>query len=187
MSSVPAARFSVEEYLAKDRDAELKSEYHDGELFPICAVSVEHGQLAINVGHCLRSRIQGPNCRIVASPVRVRVSPSKFVYPDIFIVGGKAQLTDEHRDTITNPKVIVEILSPPTADYDRGGKFELYRELPSFEEYILIEQDQYRVETRLRQADGNWLLRRFDGLQAVLPIQSLNFSIPLSEIYSDVL
>jgi Uma2 family endonuclease len=101
------------------------------------------------------------------------------VGPEVLVFCGKAALTDEHHDTITNPKVIVEILSPSTADYDYGGKFSLYRRLPSFEEYILFSQDAALVETFRKTHDSEWVLRTHEGLDAVVAIESLGISLPL--------
>jgi Uma2 family endonuclease len=119
--------------------------------------------------------------------MRVRVSPTHFVYPDLLVVCGNPSLTDESVDTLTNPKVVFGVLSPSTADYDRGGKFELYRELPSFEEYVLVSQDRQRVETFSRTQAGDWLLKRYDGPAASLALSSLGIPIPLAEIYSGIL
>ena len=187
MGALAVPKLSVEEYLAVDRASEFKSEYHDGELFPIANVSWQHGLLAVNMGSCLRLALKGTPCRAAASPVRVRVSPTKFVYPDLLVVCGSPAFTDEQSDTITNPKVIVEILSPSTLDYDYGTKFVQYRELPSFEEYVLVSQAAYRIEVFRRAPDGRWVLSTYAGLDAVFPIEALNISVPLAEVYSAVL
>ena len=148
--------FTVEQYLAADRAAEQKCEFHDGEMFPIEAASLKHSFIAANVAGALRLR--GGPCRRVIAPVRVRVSPTKFLYPDVFVYCGEPALTDQHADTLTNPKVIVEILSPSTKDYNYGSKFEFYRLLPSFEEYVLISQTEPRVEVLRRNAHDRWTL-----------------------------
>jgi Uma2 family endonuclease len=110
----------VEEYLAIDRAAEIPSEYHDGEMFPIEAVSWEYSLISVNIGRVLAERLDKTPCRVAGGPLRVRATPTRFVLPDLMVVCGKPVLTDEHQDTLTNPKVIVEILSPSTADYDYG-------------------------------------------------------------------
>ena len=112
---------------------------------------------------------------------------AEYVYPDLQVVRGKPALTDEHPDTVTNPKVIVEVLSRSTSDYDYGAKFGLYRELPSFEEYGLVSRDRQRIEMYRRTADQQWLLSRYDGPDAALPIDSLSVAIPLAEIDSGIL
>jgi Uma2 family endonuclease len=114
------------------------------------------------------------------------VSPTKFLIPDIIVVCGKPALTDEHQDTITNPKVIVEILSPSTADYDYGEKFILYRRLESFEEYLLVSQDQPRVEVARKTPDKRWVISTYEGMDAVVNVESLDVSLPLRDIYGGV-
>ncbi len=183
MGAAPVVKMSVEEYLAADRAAERASEYHDGEMFPLEAVSIRHGLLVNRVAWKLLERLEGGPCQIV-SQIRVRVSPSKFIYPDQAIIHGEPALTDEHADTITNPKVIVEVLSPSTKNYDHGEKFELYRRLPSFEEYVLIAQDQPNVEVFRKTPDGRWLLTIYEGLDAVARLNSLDIALPLAELYA---
>ena len=107
--------------------AEVPSEFHDGEMFPIEAVSVAHARLSKKVLAWFDNNLSGTGCEVLGAPLRVRVSPTKFVLPDLLVMCGAPALTDEHQDTITNPKVIIEILSPSIADYDYGRKFALYR------------------------------------------------------------
>jgi len=186
MGALQTSKISVEEYLALDRAAEIPSEYHDGELFPLAAVSWKHGTINLSIGSMVRERLAGTPCAAVASPVRVRVSPTKFLVPDLMVVCGKPALTDEYQDTVTNPKVIVEVLSPSTTDYDYGGKFILYRQLESFEEYLLVAQDRARVEVFHKKADKHWAITTYEGLDAVVNIESLTMSLPMTEIYSGV-
>ena len=187
MGALAVPSLTVEQYLALDRAAEFKSEYHDGEMFPIAAVSLPHGRLSVTVGAALEGRLKQSECRAVGSSMRVRVSQTKFVCPDILVFCGKPALTDEHADTRTNPKVIFEILSPSTQDYDYGTKFSLYRQLPSFEEYVLISQTAHLVEVYRRTPESRWLLSTYAGPDAVFPVESLGITIPLAEIYSGVL
>jgi Uma2 family endonuclease len=118
--------------------------------------------------------------------LRVRVSPTKYVIPGMLVICGKPMLTDERNETVTNPKFIVEILSPSTENYDYGTKFILYRELESFEEYMLVSQDKARVEVMLKTPDKRWLITTYEGLDATVVLESLNISLPMSEIYRRV-
>jgi Uma2 family endonuclease len=186
MGALPVARLTVDEYLALDRKAEIPSEYHDGEMFPIEAVSVAHSTISLGLGSLLRQHLAKSPCRAFDSPLRVRVSPSKFVIPDLMVICGKAVLTDEHQDTVTNPKVIVEILSPSTEGYDYGQKFQLYRQLASFEEYVLVAQDRPRVEIFRKSSDVRWVLRTFEGLDASIEIESLGLTLAMRDVYEDV-
>ena len=186
MGAPPVTKVSVEEYLALDRAAEVKSEYHDGEMFPMESASWIHSIIGFKIGAWLIRELHKTPCNVAGSSLRVRVSPTKYVLPDIVVVCGKPALTDEVQDTLTNPKVIIEILSPSTMDYDFGEKFRLYRRLPSFEEYVLVSQDRARVETYRKTADKRWVLTIFEGLDSVAPIESLNVSLPLAEVYDGV-
>ena len=186
MGASPAAKLSVEEYLALDRAAEVPSEYHDGEMFPVPAVSWQHSIISANIISMLRERLANTSCRAAVSPPRVGVSPTHYLIPDGIVVCGKPALTDEHRDTVTNPKVIVEILSPSTADYDYGEKFILYRKLESFEEYLLVSQDRARIEVAHKTVDKRWLISTYEGINAVVNVESLGVSLPVIGIYDGV-
>ncbi len=186
MSALAVARLSVEEYLALDRAAEVKSEYFDGYLVPMGGVSLSHAAIAANTAGVLTTRLKSSPCQAYASSLRVRVSPRNFYYPDLLIVCGEPALTDEAADTVTNPKVILEILSPSTEGVDYGKKFALYRRLPSLEEYVLIAQDEPRVDVFRRAADNRWVLTFYEGHQATIPIESAGVELPLSEIYDRV-
>jgi len=186
MGALPVAKLSVEEYLAIDRAAEIPSEYYDGEMFPIEAVSLRHSLISVNIAGVLRERLAKTPCRAAGGPLRVRATPTRFVLPDLIVFCGKPVLTDEHQDTLTNPKVIVEILSPSTADYDYGEKFIVYRRIESFEEYVLVAQDQARVEVFRKTPDKRWLISTYEGLDAVAEVESLGISFKLAEVYAGV-
>ena len=134
----------------------------------------------------LSAHLQGKGCEVFSAPLRLRVSPTKYVLPDLMVICGSPKVTDEHQDTITNPKVILEILSPSTTGYDYGLKFRLYQLLASFEEYILVSQDEPRVDRYRKTARDRWDLSIYTGLDAVVPIDSLSLSLPLAEIYHGI-
>ena len=183
MGAAPSPKYTIEQYLELDRQAELKSEYHSGEMFPIAAVSWEHAVIAGNAGRVIGNHLDASNCALAISPIRVRVTSTKFLYPDIAVVCGRPVFTDEQVDTVTNPKVLIEVLSPSTSDYDYGGKFTLYRLLPSFEEYVLVSQDQHKAEIFQKAADGTWNLRTIAGAGAMLAIRTLGVEFPLADLY----
>lgn len=187
MGALAVPKLTVDEYLAADRIAELKSEYHEGEVFPIVAATLAHGRLAAQFIGGLVQRLKGGPCLVAASPVRVRISPTRFVYPDVMVICGAPVYTDAEADTITNPKAIVEILSPSTADYDYGAKFQFYRMLSSFEEYVLVSQNERRVEVFRRTPDKRWILSTYDGAHTSFPMDSLGLSIPLDDLYGGVI
>ena len=120
------------------------------------------------------------------NPVRARISASKYVYPDLVLVCGKLVTADDRAETVVNPKVIVEILSPKTEGYDYHRKFDFYRQIATFEEYILIAQDQPRIEIFRKAPDSTWNLSTYEGGGAVARVQSLEIELPLKEIYAGV-
>lgn len=169
-----------------DRAAELKSEFHNGQMFPMVAVSLSHARIASGVSSALRTRLKEANCFEAIAPIRVRVPASQFVYPDVVVVCGEPRLTDEKSDTLTNPKVVVEVLSPSTEDYDYGGKFALYRKLESITEYLLVAQSEPKVEIFRKQSGTSWRLDTVSGLGGVVTVESLGVELPLAEIYDGV-
>lgn len=186
MSALATHRLSVKEYLELDRVAERKSEYHDGEMFELVATTVNHGRLQGKAFKVLDDRLGTGSCFASVSS-RVRVSPSQFVYPDVAVICGQASYTDEQIDTVTNPKLIVEVLSPSTADYDSGGKFRLYKKLESFEEYVLVAQDEVKVEVFRKQSSTLWTIETISGADAVVKLQSVQVEFPLAELYKGIL
>jgi Uma2 family endonuclease len=186
MSAIALPKLSVEEYLALDRAAERRSEYHDGEIFPVEAATWEHARVSANAVRRLSERLDAKTCHVADASIRIQVAPKKFVYPDLVVVGGSPVFTDKVRDTIINPKVIAEVLSPSTAGYDYGPKFTLYRRLPSFEEYLLIAQDEPRIEVFRKTPDSRWILTTYEGLESIVRVESLEIDLPLAEIYFEV-
>ena len=148
-------------------------------------MGVRHSRISANLVFYLGGLLRGSPCRVF-NPTRVRVTPRKYFYPDVFVVCGLVQLTDQTQDTQTNPKVIFEVLSPATADYDLGGKFFLYRCLDSLEEYIAVSQDEQKVHVYRRTPNEVWTLATYEGLQASFRLDSIGVAVPLSEIYLEL-
>ncbi len=185
MGAIPKMKLSVEEYLYLDEAAEHKSEYHNGEIFPVVDATEEHAGIAANLGMVFGHRLRASGCRRLQF-LRVRVSPTQYVYPDFAVVCGKSQFAQEDADSLINPKMILEILSPSTADFDHGGKFELYRNLHSFEEYLLVSQDEPRVEIFRKQSPSSWSMNIVRGLDETVHVTSLGIEFPLNELYEGV-
>ena len=187
MSAVLKHQITFEEYLAKERIAEGKSEYYRGQIFSMSGGSPRHNTIRVNITSSLRSRLRGSPCRPFNSDQRIRIQANGLsTYPDVSVVCGEFQVDDADRDAIVNPRVIFEVLSQSTESYDRGKKFDLYRQLDSLLEYILVSQDEALVERFSRQENGSWLLTVFKGLNTELELQTLASNLPLSEIYEDV-
>jgi Uma2 family endonuclease len=187
MTTLPLPYITPEQYLAIERRAEKKSEYYGCEMFAMSGASEPHNILTVNVSSELRTQLRGRPCRSYASDMRIKVSAAGlYTYPDVIAVCGERTFDDAQHDTLTNPTVIVEVLSPSTELYDRGKKFEMNSRLENLSDYILISQDKPRVEHFARQGDRNWLLSVADDLGAVLTIASLDCAIALSDIYENL-
>ena len=187
MNSLADDYVSPEEYLAMDRAAETKSEYFDGRVLAMSGGTSEHALLPSNLTGLLWPQLRVGNCRVYSSDLRV-ASPSgrRFFYPDLTVVCGQLEFHDRHRDTVTNPKVVFEVLSESTAGYDCGPKFLTYQTIPSLQEYVLVHQDVPLIEHYLRSSNETWIYRKAEGLEAVLELPSIQSSLNLSEVYLSV-
>lgn len=179
-------RFTPEEYLLLEEQALTKSEYYDGEIFAMTGGSLKHNLILNNIARALHGAVSS-GCKVFTSDVRVLVEKGTlFTYPDIVVVCGAPRTMVGRNDTLTDARVIVEVLSPSTESYDRNLKFDLYRGLPSLEDYVLVAQDQIRVDRHHRQENGDWVWRQSTELADALEIISLGVSIPLDAIYRDL-
>ena len=184
MATVPANHISPEEYLERERKAETRSEYLRGEIFAMAGASIRHGRIVRNLVSSLDSALGNGPCEVFSTDLRLAVNPAgMYTYPDVMVVCGDPITIDNHRDTIMNPVVIVEILSDSTKNYDRGQKFQYYRMLPSLKEYVTVAQDEVHLERYIRGNAGEWMLTEFEKLEDVLELKSINVALTLSEIY----
>jgi Uma2 family endonuclease len=180
-------RITPDDYLFLERKAETRSEYFDGEMIPMPGVSLQHDRIVINLISELHSQFQDRSGEVHGPDFRIKVARTgSYFYPDVSIVLGEPALEDEHRDTLLNPRVVFEVLSPSTESYDRGPKFAHYRKLESLQEFILVSQTELRVERYLRQQDGNWLYSEVTDPTGSLELASVACRVPLSCIYRKV-
>ena len=187
MSAETKHRLSVEEYLALERRAETRSEYLNGETFALVGARREHNLIVGNVLATLHGQLRGKSCEVYANDMRVRVSATGlFAYPDVVVICGPAEFDDTEADTLLNPRLIVEVLSPTTENYDRGTKFAHYRTAASLADYVLIAQDRVHVEHFTKQTDGRWLLSETDDRASALELPSIGCRLFLAEIYERV-
>ena len=187
MPSQAKARLTVEEYLTIERQAPCKSEYFNGEMFAMAGASRRHNLIALNIGAELRAQLQQRPCEVYTSDMRVKISRTGlYTYPDVVVVCDEPRFEDTDVDTLLNPIVLVEVLSPSTADYDRGGKFEHYRTLASLQAYLLVAQERCHVVHYTRQQDHTWLLAETDDIQDGIHIPSIRCDLLLSEVYAKV-
>ena len=187
MSLQPKSLYTPEEYLALERKAEYKSEYFAGEIFAMSGASERHNLIVGNVFAMLHIQLRNRPCRVYMSDMRVRVSPTGlYTYPDIVALCGEPRFDDEQKDTLLNPAVIIDVLSPSTEAYDRGEKFAHYRKLSSVAEYVLISQEKPQVERFVRQPDNQWLLSETSNLHDAVQLPSINCALALDEVYEKV-
>ncbi len=190
MAIKPKPYLTPEEYLAFEREADVKHAYYDGEIFAFAGASREHNLIAGNVYAALHAQLRKRPCEVYPSDMRVRVSPTGlYTYPDVTVVTvvcEEARFDDEQADTLLNPTVIVEVLSPSTEDYDRGGKFEQFRKLESVQEYVVIAQDRVHVERHARQEDNQWLLSETDSIDDVIALPSIGCRLAVADLYEKV-
>lgn len=184
-------RMTVEQYLRFEEESETKHEYHDGlvvDVLDMAGTSPEHARITPNVSRLIGNALVGKPCAVYSSDLKIWIHNNRrFLYPDLSIVCGKPTAPLEAgKHAADNPKVIIEVLSPSSAGFDRGGKFRLYKQLPSFEEYVVIEQHEPAVDVSRRQPDGSWNTVEYLGLSATLELVTLGLKIPLADVYAGV-
>lgn len=187
MATQPQPRLTEEQYLNIERTAACRSEFFDGRMFAMAGGSFEHMRLKDTMAMLLASRLAGRNCVTGTSDMRVRVSATGlYTYPDVLVICGEPKFLDGSKDTLLNPTLIAEVLSPSSTGYDRGSKFAHYRSVDSLQEYVVIFQNEARVEVYRRQPGGGWLLTEASGRDAGISLGSLDCSIPLGELYAGI-
>ncbi len=175
-----------EDYLIMEREAEFKSEYRNGQIVAMPGASRQHNLISVNISSRLHLQLLDRGCEVYANDMRVKVSNTGlYTYPGVVVVCDEPQFEDNHVDTLLNPTVIVEVLSPSTETYDRNDKFSSYQTLDSLQEYILVSQKEVGVEQYVRQ-NGTWILREFRSLEDVLQLASIECSLALRAIYAKV-
>ena len=187
MSTLQKTFLTPEQYLEIERKAEFKSEYYQGEMFAMAGAGWAHNRIVWNLVAEFRQQLRDRPCLGTPSDMRVRVSPTGlYTYPDVTIVCGEPQFLDERRDTLLNPNLIVEVLSPSTEAYDRGRKFEHYCSVESLSQYLLVSSERVRAELFTRQPEGGWLLTAAGQLEDSLDLQSVGCRLTLADLYEKV-
>lgn len=185
--SVPSlTRMTDEEYLALERQAETKSELRDGVMVAMSGASYPHNRLVGNLVGLLWQQLKGRPCSVCPSDMRVHVpATGLYTYPDALVVCGEPELRDGHMDTLLNPVLLIEVLSPSTEAWDRGRKLEQYRTIPSLAEILLVSQKEPRIEQHVRAGAG-WTSSVVTGLESRLALPSLGLELALAEVYDKV-
>lgn len=179
-------RMTPAEYLAFDRASEIKHELIQGYVYAMTGGSENHSLIAVNTSTSLRIQVRGRSCKVYNSDMRVQIDTDTYTYPDITVVCGESRLADRERETLLNPTLIIEVLSPSTERYDRGRKFQFYRQIESLRTYVLIAQDSPRIEWYVRDDDGRWQFNDAAGMDAHVDLSSIGCTLALAEVYEQV-
>jgi Uma2 family endonuclease len=181
------ARYSIEEYIRLEEYSNVKHEYHDGQIYAMAGGTPEHGAMAIRVGAALLGQLRGRRCNVYSSDVRVRViSTGLDTYPDLSVVCDEEQRDQDDRNAITNPIVLVEVLSPSTEEYDRGEKLEHYRQIESLQEVLLVSHREARLEIWRREESSEWKACCYEAGETA-ELTSLGCVLAVDELYRDPL
>ncbi|MBD2487054.1 Uma2 family endonuclease [Aulosira sp. FACHB-615] len=179
--------FTIQEYLNLEDKADFKSEYIDGRIIPMAGGTVNHNRISGNFYAILNFAFRQQDYEVFNSDMRLWIAKQRiYTYPDISIVVGKIEFLENRTDTITNPKLIVEVLSKSTESYDKEGKFKAYRTIPSFEEYLLVEQDRIFVEHFYKTANKRWSLQEYDAEDELINLVTVPLEIKLQDLYNKV-
>lgn len=181
-------KFTIEEYLRFEEQAEQRHEYHNGKVIPMSGGTIEHNQIAGNLFRIIGNALieSGKMCQVLSSDMKIWIEAAqRFVYPDVTVLCDEPQFYKDRRDAIANPLLLVEVLSESTEAYDRGKKFERYSSLSSLREYVLVSQNEPAVEVFFRDHDrpDDWQYHRATGLDALIQLQAINCELSLKEIY----
>ncbi|MDB9430976.1 Uma2 family endonuclease [Microcystis aeruginosa CS-555/01A07] len=187
LSATETKYYTPEEYLALEETSEDKNEYRQGEIIPMVGATTNHNQIAGNFYRRFPLTINNQDYYTYMETVRLWLSDySIYTYPDVMVIKGQPLYQSNSQSNVINPLIIVEVLSNSTQSYDRGDKFKFYRSLPTFQEYILIEQSSYSVERYYKQKDDQWLIDFVTGENAVLQLVSVDWQISLQDLYQRV-
>jgi Uma2 family endonuclease len=187
MSAIPKTKLTPAEYLEFERKSETKHEYFNGEIFAMSGAKWNHNVIAWNIGGELRQKLKDKNCSVCPGDMRVFVPETGlYTYPDLVVVCGEPHFQDDVFDTLLNPVLLIEVLSDSTESYDRGKKFQHYRSIDSLQEYVLVAQDEARIEKYVRHGDGFWLLSEAVGFDATIEFSSIECKIALREVYDKI-
>lgn len=179
--------YTPEEYLELEEKAEYKNEYRDGEIIALTGNTTNHNEITGNLAASLKFTFRRKNYRVYMVSVRVWIPRYRqYTYPDVMVTEGEPIYTEKGTTTVMNPSLIAEVLSPSTQNYDQGDKFLYYRSIPEMREYILIDQKQYHVMQYVKTSENQWLLTEYEGEDAILKLNSVDFTISLKEIYTGV-
>lgn len=179
--------FTPEEYLALEEAAEYKSEYLDGVIIPMTGGTTNHNRISLNMSIALRLALKGLDYDVFMGDVRLWMTKKRiYTYPDVMVIPGKPEYYNNRQDTVMNPQVIIEVLSKSTKAYDRSDKFKFYQTIPTFQEYILIDQSQVYIEQYCKLANKRWSYTQYDDEDTALVFSSFQVEVALADVYEKV-
>ncbi|QHT69702.1 Uma2 family endonuclease [Rhodocytophaga rosea] len=179
--------YTKEEYFALEETSEDKFEFENGEVFAMSGGTANHSLITGNIITALNIALGNKNCRVFSSDMKTAIDAAEsYVYPDAQVICGKVEYAEGRNDIVTNPLLVVEVLSDSTERYDRGKKFKKYQTLSSFKEYVLISQAEPLVETFVRQDENHWLYTFTEGMDSVVQFPSIGVAIAIADIYRKV-
>lgn len=187
MSSLAAQTlFTPEEYISLERKATIKSEYLSGEIIAMSGANLAHNFIRLDIATEINIQLKDREYEVVISDMRVKTIPDvSYFYPDVVVFCGEPEFEDETFDTLLNPVVIIEVLSPSTEIYDRTEKFEYYKQIPTLKEYILVSQDEVQVEY-YQKLNEIWRLKEYHSLEDTLTLSTIGCSLSLRDVYRRV-
>jgi Uma2 family endonuclease len=179
--------YTPAEYLELEEKAEFRSEYRDGEIVPMAGGTTRHNEISLNVATNLRFGLKGQNYRVYMSDVRLWIPPNRqYTYPDVMLIQDEPIYWENTTSTVTNPRLIVEVLSKSTGNYDRSEKFDYYRSIPTLQEYILIDQSRYHVIQYVKANEEQWLMTNYNQAEGIVKLGSVDLVLSLHDIYDRV-
>jgi Uma2 family endonuclease len=188
LKSESAEYVSPEDYLRLEREAESKHEYLAGKVWAMAGAGYAHNRICANLTVEIGSQLRGKSCSVVGSDQRLQVlNASAFVYPDLTVVCGQPEFNEEKKpDTLLNPTLLVEVLSPSTSQYDRSDKFMLYRQIPSLRQYLILDSQSVHAELFSLDEQGRWVLTETRNPSATLDLGSVGCQVAMAEVYAGV-
>jgi Uma2 family endonuclease len=179
--------YTPEEYLKQEINADYKSEYRNGEIVPMTGGTTNHNELALNLAATLKLSLRGQGYKVYIGDVRLWIPEYRqYTYPDVMVIRGQPIYADNSKTTVMNPRLIIEVLSKSTQNYDQGDKFMYYRSIPEMQEYLLLDQKQHRVIQYTKTETGQWLLTEYRGEDATLSVKAIEFELPITDLYEGV-
>lgn len=178
--------YTPAEYFALEDQAELKSEYHDGEIIPMAGGTFNHNEIITNIGQ-IKSSLRSKGYRLYSSDVKLWIPKyRKATYPDVMVIEGEPVRHDNRTDTLLNPRLIIEVLSKSTEDYDRVDKFKFYRSIPDLQEYLLISQYELDIQHYTKAEGGFWIYRTYETLEETITLTAIDTNISVASIYEGI-